>query len=707
MQVIILAAGLGAWAPGLPGASSAVRDAAVERLESELASTSNPDSIRLELAVAYRNIGLVETRTRALELLDRIRSTYDGTPRYHRELAYTYLEAQRYQDARRELRRVIALEPGDADARVIIARLLFKIVLRFYDFGETGEILQLLDSALALDPAHREALVLKAVVLQTLRGMRQGSGPELSLQAQTCAAAVLARDPGDVQALLLKAISAFDLNEPDEAEGLFQEAIRRMPADAAGQFRSPWLIARPEVLATYRTLGEADRREFVRTYWLQVDPTPLTPANETQLEYWKRLTLADFFFGDAKQDTRGWSTMPGETFVRYGFPHQTVYQAARFGQLSMEGGAVEFVPPAWVWRYDFQNRSIDFVFRDVNLQGTFLAEDQTATVLSALRERSPAVFHDALAGEMSQFFVSHAGFRDPSGKTRDEVAVAISPFGRLPYGLREDVPWWTGSRITAHVQDDRQETVATERWRIKPSDLAEPVRGAEMLLLDATFALPPGRYALVGIVENPETGLSGSFSQPFYVRSFTSDKLQVSDLELGLPAHAGLRGHANRRLGPDFVSSPVGFVSGARGLGVYYEIYNLKTRFGNEVEFRVRYTVLPRGYVVGHTRRVRAGQAQPDDELRHGRLGASLDGVTLTRSNYADVSFLPETVRSSPGASVLRRARVPIGLLDPGEYALLVTVTDVITGQSASSEAPFQIAAEPQLRKLLSGEESR
>jgi GWxTD domain-containing protein len=700
------AAVLAAAAPGR-AAATGVRDAAVDRLERELATTANPDSIRLELAIAYRELGLVETRTRALELLDSIRDTYDGDPRYHRERAYAYLEGQRYQDARGELRRVIALDPGDASARVIIARLLFKIVLRYSDFVATDEVLDLLDSALEQDPNHRAALVLKAVVLQTLRGMRLGSGSELSLEAQACAAAVLARDPGDVDALLLKAISAFDLNDPDQAEALFQQAIRRMPTEAAGQFRAPWLIARPEVLATYRQLDDAGRHEFVRGYWQEVDPTPLTPANETQLEYWKRLTLADFYFGDPRQGTRGWSTVLGETFVRYGFPRQTDYEQAQFGQLSMEGGAAQFVPPAWVWHYEFQNRALDLVFRDVNLQGSFVAEDETASTLSALRERSPAVFHDVLADEMSQFFVSHAGFRHPPSGTRDQVAVAISPFGRLPLGMREDVPWWFGSRITAHVLDDRQETVATRRWEVGERDLAEPVAGAEMLLLDGSFDLAPGRYALVGIVENAETGLSGSFSQPFYVRSFSSDMLQVSDLELGLPTHAGLRGHTNQRLGTDFVSSPVGFVSGARGLGVYYEIYNLKYRFGNEVEFRVRYTVLPRGYVVGHSRRVNAGKAEQDDELRLGRLGASLDGITLTRNNYADVSFPPETVRSAPGAPVPRRARVPIALLEPGEYALVVTVIDVISGRSATSEAPFRVAAEPQLRDLLNGERQR
>lgn len=701
-SLVICAACLAVGAPERVTAAG-VRDAAVERLERELTTTANPDSIRFELAIAYREVGLIETRRRAIELFERIRGTYEQAPRYHRELAYTLLAAERYRDARGELRRVIALEPGDADARTLIARLLLKIVLRYYDFVEAGEILNLLDSAIALDPGHHDALFTKALVLQFLRGLRQGDGPELARRSLECAQTILARDARDVQAKLLAAVSTFDLNEPDEAEALFQAAIRLMPSDAAAQFRSPWLIARPAALQSYRQLGAVGRQEYVRAYWQETDPTPLTPANETQLEYWKRLTLADLFFGDAATGTRGWNTAPGETFVRYGFPHQAFYEQARFGDLSMQGGVTSsFMPPAWVWRYAFRDRSIDLVFRDVTLQGSFVADDATAMALADLRERAPAVFHDALPGEISQFFVSQAGFRRGPGETRAQVTVALSPFGQ-----RADLPWWFGARIAAHVQDDRQETVATERWRIGAQHVAQPVAAAEMLLLDASFNLAPGRYALVGVVENRETGLSGSFSQPFYVRPFGFEELEISDLELGLPMHAGLRGHTNARLGPDYVTSPVGFVSGARGLGVYYEIYNLLPRGGGEVEFRVRYTVLPRGYVISHARRVRAGEAQSGDDLHLGRLGISLDGITLTRTNYSDVIFMPETTRLSAGARVPKRAHVPVPLLEPGDYALLVTVTDLVAGRSATAEAPFRITPEDRLRELLSGEGAR
>ncbi len=685
--------------PVAPGNAATYRDVVVERLEQELTRSDNPDSILLELAIAHRNVGLVESRLRALELFERVRGVYEDDPRYHRELAQTYLDAQRYRDARRALRRVLELDPGDADARVAIARTLFKIILRYYDFVEVGEVLNLLDSALELEPQHREALFLKAVVLQFLRGLRQGDAAQLSREALACAEAMLARDAVDIQGLLLRAICLFDLNEPDRAERAFEDAIELMPPDVAGQYRSPWLISAPERLRTYRDLDPSGRRDFLRRLWLDNDPTPLTPANETQLEYWKRLTLADILFGDPQTDTRGWNTVPGETFVRYGFPHQAFYDPARFGEMSMRAGTSDFTPPAWVWRYTFQDRTLELVFLDVNLQGSFVADTETAFALANLRKSAPAVFHDALPGEISQFFVSHAGFRRGGGETRNQTTIAISPFG-----VREDLPWWFGCRITANVVDDRQERVTSERWRVGRDDLAEPVAGAELLLLNAAFNLAPGRYALVGVIENRETGLSGSFSQPFYVRGFGYEELQVSDLELGLPVHSGLVGHVGTRLGPEYVTSPVGFVSGARGLGVYYEIYNLLPRGGGEVEFRVRYTVLPRGYVISHARRVQTGQAERGDDLHLGRLGISLGDVTLTSTNYSDVIFMPETMSISARARVPKRAHVPVPRLEPGDYALLVTVTDLVAGRTVTVEAPFRITREEDLRQLLKPE---
>ena len=58
----------------------------------------------------------------------------------------------------------------------------------------------------------------------------------------------------------------------------------------------------------------------------------------------------------------------------------------------------------------------------------------------------------------------------------------------------------------------------------------------------------------------------------------------------------------------------------------------------------------------------------------------------------------------SARARVPKRAHVPVPRLEPGDYALLVTVTDLVAGRTVTVEAPFRITREEDLRQLLKPE---
>ena len=143
----------------------------VQRLEEALKTTANRDSIRFQLALAYRNTGLMEGRLRALGIFDQIRGAYFNDPLYHLEIARTYFEGQRISEARDELARAYRLDPTNVSAYLTSAQLLLRSVLRYSDGDVAKEALSALDHALALDPKNRDALFWKSLYLCLLHDL--------------------------------------------------------------------------------------------------------------------------------------------------------------------------------------------------------------------------------------------------------------------------------------------------------------------------------------------------------------------------------------------------------------------------------------------------------------------------------------------------------------------------------------------------------
>ena len=96
----------------------------VIRLEQTLKDAANRDSVRFQLALAYRNTGTVEGRIRALDLFDHLRGPYFNDPFYHIEIARTYLEGGRVSEARDQLGRAYRLDPTNVSVYILSARLL-------------------------------------------------------------------------------------------------------------------------------------------------------------------------------------------------------------------------------------------------------------------------------------------------------------------------------------------------------------------------------------------------------------------------------------------------------------------------------------------------------------------------------------------------------------------------------------------------------
>jgi GWxTD domain-containing protein len=691
----------------LTGTASAVRDtvsvsAARERIPvlQERLKHASSDSLRYALALAYRDAGTIEDRYRALELFDAIRASYETDPQFHWDRAILLEKCGRSSNAVSCLEQVVKLTPSDVTARVDIARLRLKELLYRYDLAGMAPVIQELQEALVLDPDSRDALFLVALA-DYLATWAPGSNiPAVTVAGSKSLERILARDPRDVSALFLLGVHSLDLGQTEEAEHHFQDGLAASDDETRAAFASIRWTGSPAAESHVRGLDPKEAALFEQAFWIQDDPTPLTRLNENQLEIWKRLALAEFLFGSPQK--HGWETDPGEALVRYGPPLRSFFDPG-----SITGGGSEpsedvsrfkfnlvFIHPTWRWEYDFHGLQFSLAFEDLTLLGDFAKSEPTAKTFEVLRERSPVVFQEAPAGNIQNLYMAAAGVAGPGGKVHEGFYVGLPPW-KKPKG--ED--WFANSRLELALRDSTHTEVGRSRHHVIAENLYRPLQGAEILLFADTYDLVPGRYTLTAYIEDGDTHEHGVFTLPIAVKDYRHPALQVSDLEVGFRTGPGVVGPKRTKLGQTYVPNPMGWVGDLRNLEIFYEVYGLTAAAG-QVRFSTRYTVLPRAYVLGYEYFVRTGKAKPEQLIDYAAKGLIIGGLQLSRGNYSDTEF-PVVSPRVPERGVPRAIVLDLSALQPGEYAVIVTVTDSVSGEVTSARSLFQILTDNAMRDLL------
>ncbi len=386
-----------------------LRDVVIRRMESDLETTNNPDSLRFALARAYRETGVVEGRMSALGLLKDLSDSYGHLAVYHREIALNYLAGGRFWDARHAFLKAVELEPKDSASWIAVARLLFSKVLRYNEPANASHALDVLDMALGEGEYSRDALLLKSTTLHYMRTHDTPEPKRLCQQGLNCSAEILKRSPDDVRALLVHAADCLELGMVTRANRLFWHAIELTPPEIKVFFQAPAFMACQTALDSLNRLTPERRADFVSDYWRMLDPTPLTIENECQLEYWKRLAHADAYFGGPEEGDWGWLTDAGEVLVRFGFPHSTSYGSSSPHAAGQD--TLRFSTASWTWHYAYRDLTFDLDFLDLELGGTFCLAENSVARLNRLKQYTPAVYHNTLPQDVPRVAVAQAGFR--------------------------------------------------------------------------------------------------------------------------------------------------------------------------------------------------------------------------------------------------------------------------------------------------------
>lgn len=154
--------------------------------------------------------------------------------------------------------------------------------------------------------------------------------------------------------------------------GGFESEAATVPVDATDRFGAMveaqldtlyaplvYLMASDEQ-GMYTGLTVEGKRRWLRGFWQKRDPTPGTPRNEAQEDFYSRIGEANRRYREGGvAEVPGWRTDRGRIFIKYG-PPQDVLQRPQAGNTA----------PYEVWKYT-RGRLAKFVFLDQTQFGNY------------------------------------------------------------------------------------------------------------------------------------------------------------------------------------------------------------------------------------------------------------------------------------------------------------------------------------------------
>jgi GWxTD domain-containing protein len=444
-----------------------------------------------------------------------------------------------------------------------------------------------------------------------------------------------------------------------------------------------------------------EREQFIEQFWLRRDPTPDTVENEYKEEHYLRIAYTNERF---TVGAPGWMTDRGHIYILHGAPDQIDSHptGGLYNEGPTEGTRMVTVYPYERWTYRYledigSNITLEFV--DKNSTGDYrLTADPTEKeiftspgALTRATEPQTAFSSDRRFRMMDQFRLYANVQRPPEVKFKDLEEMVHYRIVRslLSFDLRMDfvrvtdesmlVPLTMAIRkkdLTFQVKDEVHQATLNVYGRIStitdrtvqvfedviqldvPDSLfASTLR--EAAVYQKAVPLRSGLYKLVVVMKDVKGGNVGIIERRLNVPRLEENKLTHSSLilaDLIEPAPAKAVGLGQFVIGTTKVRPMVEreFRQNQR-LGIYMQVYNLGI---NETT------------------------QKPDATIRY----------VLMRGNQAVFSQTDTVAKLEFAGRQVTLAKVlPLQTLPPGQYLLLIVLTDQSQGESFQTTANFRI----------------
>jgi len=482
--------------------------------------------------------------------------------------------------------------------------------------------------------------------------------------------------------------------------GLAEEAVALAGrAEASAQAKEPlseaskqWLeevvpyIITPRERDVFINLPtEADRGQFIETFWKKRDPSPQTPENEFKQEYYRRIALANKFFGVG--GAPGWRTDRGRFFILLGPPKEIERDLSpSTSVLTVSQGPME------TWQYwDLPNPNLPY-----NLAITFVDKFGTGnyvlaqamnvdqgrdrafdpaqitfqfnyleTVAEALKnpfenlEKLKGIITTQVNYNLIPFIQNAFTFKGTEKKTLVPLLVAI-PYASLR-SKRAGYDYFFSLNLTINVSNTLGQVVFEASKDLNFRRAATELEG----LLDSSFrfqtsfSLDPGSYRLHLLVLDNYSGKVGTSHLPLDVPDFFADGPVLSDIILIREAGPAEERPEGKKEGLEeavlHADTERTFRVGEE-MGLFLEVYNLSL----------------------------------DEASGMNKLRAE---YAFVRSGTVIVRVPAPPIAPLPQKDCRIQASFRLKNFEPGEYVLRALVADENSGRSVSRDVPFQIMA--------------
>ncbi len=448
-------------------------------------------------------------------------------------------------------------------------------------------------------------------------------------------------------------------------------------------------IATGEELKQYLNLSPDQRKEWLGRFWGKLDPTPTTERNEFLEEHDRRVdyVLTNFhtIFGNRPWDERG------DVYIIYGEPderslnieasnkdymiNQTdfdehgnrISKKDKFMREKMGLGMVldtekEFYKTCGeLWTYDRYN--LTFQFEDEDFVGYYALVPYTNSDGSTetgqelhIREAitvqmQKEIYHHDYGGEALDFALDLLKFRGEKGDYDIDLNLGL-PLDDVECDDSNKVRFLR--RIS--ILDEELNQVKSDSIIVcQPID--ENLGTGHLLVEQWQCSLSPGKYILAVEIRDLNGGKVGIYKKEFLLPAYVFPGTQeISNMVMASSIRKARRYETKYvKHGLVVLPMPTKVFQPDEMICFYYELYNLKKDEKGKVRYIVHYSLV-------------------DYKNRQ--------AITL---------YEPETFEQD-NWDVFQYARIDTYSLPPGEYALVIKVTDINQGKERITLTGFKIA---------------
>jgi GWxTD domain-containing protein len=462
-----------------------------------------------------------------------------------------------------------------------------------------------------------------------------------------------------------------------------------LPPQERATFSELELLMNSDQIREYLMLPNArERSRWIGRFWIGLDPTPTTNANERRAEHERRILLARARF--ASPQAPGWDNR-GEVLIRYGAPAQATkseedvtpssymlpgeiwyYDVPRMVVRFQRNIAGEYVcsgdPVIW---HDKQSRAVvpmepdycaDELFNPglghmIDPDGRYLPEDEPLQENEIYRNIETRPFiHSCDIEEKLHCYIDVTTFGNADRSLRTEISFEV-PSNEIQFFGEEDARM-AAVEFRVLVRDSTMRKIAFERDRIKVSAGTRPDR----MLLPGQVALrlKPGHYWMGLEAYDSYTKKRASFMREIEIapRNGSPD---ISDIQFASGIRDAAPGSRFAKGSLQVVPHPARAYRIPFPISFYFEIYGLDTDQDGKGFYRVEYSIVP---------------------LEKKRWGPVLRDMPAIVSSFETSGY---------GSTQPQRLSIATEELWKGPFRLEVTITDRRTLRTAVRSATFSI----------------